>query len=811
MKAEVEEGIVTGYTYDSENRVTAVSQDASLDGSGNLSENTETSTTTVSYTNALTTAETDPEGTITTQVVDGAGLTTTTQTGGTNDIHTEFAYDNQGNLTKETYRDGSLKTYSYDEKNQLLQTDTYLSAADLTAETPQARVSYGYDDFGKVVSEVDAKADTNGDMTPYHYIYYGYDGLGRLSYVSELNASTAPEESDINSHKLTYTYDSDGKVTDIGYPLSTSDEVTGLHYIYDQNGRITTVSAKVGSLLKTIREYEYNSLGEITDITDHENFTGTGTNTVETTYSYDNLGRVTAMEEKDQAENTVESFTYTYDQNSNITSEVDGNISKDYTYDDQGRLTEVSTENGENTDTVAYTYDAAGNRKSKVEGDIKQEYNYNSLNQLTSMIESELDENEEYQQTASTAYTYDTKGNQIAESETRGSTQTNTTNGYTVDSMLSGTTIQTGSETTLTQENTYNGGGQRVRKTENGTATNYFYQDGSVLYTTDSSGAKTTQNFLTTAGSTMATTRYSSSDISYYTYNKDIRNSTVSILDETGAVATKYSYDEFGQTSVDGNYTFENEICYTGGIYDWASGQYYLNARYYDPGTGRFLSEDTYRGDVNEPDTLHLYAYCANNPINYVDPSGHDAIVLKSNFVAPFIGHMAVLIQVGDNWRYFTWDKAVWRNEKIKKKVNSGKYKSVRGKTVYNDLNKCLGRTGIETKYTRYSYIVGNFSGSYTYVKNHVGASSPSFKLTGRNCAWMAIEVLQHGSISKARYNSLESMQWGYRPSGRDGKSTYGMRTIIPAEALYTISDIFNVSVRNVVGATVSPKHTLPH
>ncbi len=74
---------------------------------------------------------------------------------------------------------------------------------------------------------------------------------------------------------------------------------------------------------------------------------------------------------------------------------------------------------------------------------------------------------------------------------------------------------------------------------------------------------------------------------------------------------------------MDGNYTFENEICYTGGIYDWASGQYYLNARYYDPGTGRFLSEDTYGGDVNEPDTLHLYAYCANNPVNYVDPSGH--------------------------------------------------------------------------------------------------------------------------------------------------------------------------------------------
>jgi RHS repeat-associated protein len=84
--------------------------------------------------------------------------------------------------------------------------------------------------------------------------------------------------------------------------------------------------------------------------------------------------------------------------------------------------------------------------------------------------------------------------------------------------------------------------------------------------------------------------------------------------------------DKSRRSPVDGDYTFSNEICYTGGIYDWISGQYYLNARFYDPGTGRFLSEDTYRGDVNNPNSLHLYAYCSNNPINYMDPSGHAAL-----------------------------------------------------------------------------------------------------------------------------------------------------------------------------------------
>ena len=47
-------------------------------------------------------------------------------------------------------------------------------------------------------------------------------------------------------------------------------------------------------------------------------------------------------------------------------------------------------------------------------------------------------------------------------------------------------------------------------------------------------------------------------------------------------------------------------------------GQYYLRARYYNPVIGRFTQEDTYYGDG-----LNLYAYCANNPVGYEDPSGH--------------------------------------------------------------------------------------------------------------------------------------------------------------------------------------------
>ena len=103
----------------------------------------------------------------------------------------------------------------------------------------------------------------------------------------------------------------------------------------------------------------------------------------------------------------------------------------------------------------------------------------------------------------------------------------------------------------------------------------------------------------------------------------------------SGESIISYQYSEFGETSIYGDTDFYNEICYNGGIYDKNTGLYYLNARYYDPENGRFISRDSYRGNSSNPSTLHLYAYCANNPVNLSDPSGHIAI---SRIVGGIVG-----------------------------------------------------------------------------------------------------------------------------------------------------------------------------
>ena len=78
-------------------------------------------------------------------------------------------------------------------------------------------------------------------------------------------------------------------------------------------------------------------------------------------------------------------------------------------------------------------------------------------------------------------------------------------------------------------------------------------------------------------------------------------------------------------------------------------GLYYLNARYYNPEDGRFMTEDSYRGEIMNPETGHLYVYCANNPVNYVDPSGHFAIAVPVLVKLVLVGGTVIYVS------YSTW------------------------------------------------------------------------------------------------------------------------------------------------------------
>ncbi|WP_081965762.1 RHS repeat-associated core domain-containing protein [Paenibacillus sp. FSL H7-0357] len=95
----------------------------------------------------------------------------------------------------------------------------------------------------------------------------------------------------------------------------------------------------------------------------------------------------------------------------------------------------------------------------------------------------------------------------------------------------------------------------------------------------------------------------------------------------------------------------QNSFKYAGEIYDaeMEKGLYYLRARYYDPSIGRFLNEDTYEGQIDNPLSLNLYTYTHNNPLLYIDPTGNciwDACVAESISVVILIGG-AVVATIG--------------------------------------------------------------------------------------------------------------------------------------------------------------------
>lgn len=80
-------------------------------------------------------------------------------------------------------------------------------------------------------------------------------------------------------------------------------------------------------------------------------------------------------------------------------------------------------------------------------------------------------------------------------------------------------------------------------------------------------------------------------------------------------------------------------IKYRGYYYDTETGWYYLNARYYSPEWRRFISpDDTSYLDPESVNGLNLYCYCNNDPVNFVDPSGHLAFWIITALIGAAIG-----------------------------------------------------------------------------------------------------------------------------------------------------------------------------
>lgn len=195
-------------------------------------------------------------------------------------------------------------------------------------------------------------------------------------------------------------------------------------------------------------------------------------------------------------------------------------------------------------------------------------------------------------------------------------------------------------------EYTYNFNGIRTSKKANGFTTNFFLNDKKILRQQDASNELTF--YYGADGITGFHLTNNIVDTDYF-YKKNKENDIIGIYSTNGDQIAKYEYDAWGNCIAkylqsDGTYAkieedynyndtsiinrfvaFKNPFRYRSYYYDFETNIYYLNSRYYDPETGRFVNAD----DVSALDVtkitingLNLYAYCLNNPVNNIDENG---------------------------------------------------------------------------------------------------------------------------------------------------------------------------------------------
>ena len=123
-------------------------------------------------------------------------------------------------------------------------------------------------------------------------------------------------------------------------------------------------------------------------------------------------------------------------------------------------------------------------------------------------------------------------------------------------------------------------------------------------------------------------------DGSQYFFRRNIFGDVTEIYDKNGVKKAEYAYDAWGtcylMLDTDGVGSL-NPFRYRGYYMVSCIGLYYLTTRFYDYTTGRFLNADVpsicFDDGLTLPEGCNLYSYCHNNPISYVDPTGHFAIV----------------------------------------------------------------------------------------------------------------------------------------------------------------------------------------
>lgn len=620
-------GVVT-YTYDAVGNLKSRNQDKktlywSYDDRDKLTASTNGLGKTTSYTYDLAgrvTSQTSPLGKTTSYTYNTAGrLHTVTEPGAlvatygyrpTGELNSvtlpsqaayQFGYDNAGHLHTQTDPLGNTTTYDVDPEGRLLSTElpsgatisstydplgreltrtagtstrnfTYDDAGRLTqagTTNPTTTVEFTYDDRGLLDTSTDQTGTTN----------YQHNQLGQTTQIdppigttADLTYNAVGDQATIRGPvNLNYTYNESGWLTTTSNAATTN--YAGQSYTYYNDGSPKQVSANTGAASAT-----YNDDGQMA--TSYLTFYGI-TNPAEgtTTYTRDTSGRLTGAQRKAFSGSVQQTDTYQWDDDSNrtqITKQPTGQaaVTTNATYDDAGRL-ETTTTGGATTN---YTYNDDGQLTDIDRPGAGQDvtYTYDGFGELASAHLTTPTT------TSSITYDHDAFGRVTTREHTSGSTTNSTDYGY------------------------------RGAETDPVTLTD---QTGTTALVRDATGR------LISAIAPSGATSHAFANV-----HGDIVGWMSQV---NGAFTSVNTYDPFGtKTQTNGPGTGPGAtlpIGFQADPTDPSTGLVDMNARAYDPDTGRFTSQDTIIGDPGIPESLNRYAYGNASPTDHVDPTGHSA------------------------------------------------------------------------------------------------------------------------------------------------------------------------------------------
>lgn len=176
---------------------------------------------------------------------------------------------------------------------------------------------------------------------------------------------------------------------------------------------------------------------------------------------------------------------------------------------------------------------------------------------------------------------------------------------------------------------TYDANGMRTSRSNGNLGYTYVYNGGSLSKMTYTGLNSATLYFSYDASGRPLSVSYTDANetTTTYYYITNLQGDVLAIVDSTGTAVVQYTYDAWGrQLSMTGTMKWtlgmQNPLRYRGYVYDSEIGYYYLQSRYYNPTMGRFLNADVYISTGQGVLDNNMFAYCGNNPINYVDYEG---------------------------------------------------------------------------------------------------------------------------------------------------------------------------------------------